>query len=317
MSAIRPIIIDTDPGIDDAMAIAVALAAPELEVVALTTVFGNHSIEVTTANAQRILDALGDVDTPVVRGASGPLVRAPHDPATLVHGDDGLGDAGHPPPSRPPLDRRNAAQHLVDTVLDRPGSVTLVAIGPLTNLALALHLEPAIATAVAGVVMMGGAATVAGNVTPAAEANIWNDPEAADIVFGAGWPLTMIGLDVTHQVFAGRAWLDSVAQLGTPSADLVTATAPAYVRFHTETDGLDGMHCHDVAAIADVLRPDLFETEPMHVRVATQGFAAGDTIATNRRVPSDENWDARPLVDVALGVDAGAVLGLVRDHLAR
>ncbi|HSL56532.1 MAG TPA: nucleoside hydrolase [Acidimicrobiales bacterium] len=311
----RRIVIDTDPGIDDATAIAVALASPELDVVGLTSVFGNHDVEVTTANAQRVLDQLGQPDRPVVRGAARPLVRPFHGPATIVHGADGLGDAGFPPPSRPPLAGRQAAEWIVRTVLDRPGEVTLVALGPLTNLALALHLEPGIVDAVAEVVVMGGAAFVSGNVTPTAEANIWNDPEAAELVLAAGWPLTLVGLDVTEQLFADTAWLRSLDDEPAPGARLTALTAPCYERYHARADGLAGIHCHDVATIAWLLDPGAFAVEPRPVRVVTDGFAAGQTVVPSRRGADAADWDARPTVQVALGVDAPRVLDLVRTRL--
>ena len=311
----RAIVVDTDPGIDDAMAIAVALVSTELEVVGLTTVFGNHRVAVTTANAQRVLDALDRPAVPVVRGAARPLTRPANPPATFVHGEDGLGDAGLPAPSRPPLADRRAAEWLVDTALARPGAVTLVALGPLTNLALAVLLEPEIVGAVERVVAMGGAALVPGNATSAAEANIWNDPEAADLVLGAGWPVTMIGLDVTEQLLADTAWLRALDAVDTPAARLVARTAPTYERFHRESDGLEGIHCHDVATIAWLLDPGAFTIESRSVRVVTEGFAAGATIV-ERRTGSDGATDGeRPGVHVALGVDAPRVLGLVRDRL--
>ena len=311
----RAIVIDTDPGIDDAMAIAVAMSSPELDVVALTTTFGNHDVEVTTANAQRILDLIGHPDVPVVAGAARPLVGESHGPATFVHGDDGLGDAGLPGPSRGPVAGAVAASHIVEVVRSRPHEITLVPIGPLTNLALALRLDPGIAELVEAVVVMGGAVATPGNVTPVAEANIWNDPEAADVVLGAGWPVTLLGLDVTHQLLADREWLDSLADVDTPAAHLVTATAPTYVEFHRVTDGLDGIHCHDVATIVHLLRPDLVRTRPMAVRVATEGLAAGQTIAApvGHR---DVRWGGRPAVDVGIEVDGPAVLDLVRARLA-
>jgi purine nucleosidase len=311
----RAVVIDTDPGIDDAMAIAVALASPELEVVALTTTFGNHELEVTTANAQRILDVLGRPDLPVVAGASRPLVRDGHGPATFVHGEDGLGDAGLPPPSRGPDAAIHAAVHIVELVRSRPGEITLVPIGPLTNLALAVRLDPGIADLVEGVVVMGGAVRTPGNVTPVAEANIWNDPEAADIVLGAPWPVTLLGLDVTRHLAADRSWLDAVGAIDSPAARLVADTAQVYVDFHIATESFDGIHCHDVATIVALLRPDLFRTESLAVRVATEGLAAGQTIA-NTPGHRDPEWSDRPAVDVGLGVDGPAVLDLVLERLA-
>lgn len=306
----RPIVIDTDPGIDDAMAIAVALASPELEVLALTTVHGNHEVEVTTANALRVLDLLGRTDVPVVAGAGQPIGRPSTPPATFVHGEDALGDVGYPPPSRAVEPDRDAAEFIVDAVTSRPGEVTLVPIGPLTNLALALGLEPRLVDLVDRVVVMGGAARVPGNITPTAEANIWSDPEAAEVVFAAGWPVTMIGLDVTHQVTASRRWIDALAGAGTAAAQMVVDTAPTYLRFHQRTDGLDGIHCHDAAAIAWLLRPDLFTTEPLPVEVSTDGGTDGATTV-------DGPSPGRPRVDVAVGVDADAVLALLDSRLRR
>lgn len=310
----KRLIIDTDPGIDDAMAIAVACAARELEVVALTTVFGNHHIDVTTANAQRIIDHLGCSGIPVVRGAESPLIRPIGPPATFVHGDDGLGDAGLLDPSSSPAQRLSAAQYLVESVLAHPGSLTIVAIGPLTNLALALRIEPHLHEAIDELVVMGGAAFVAGNVTPSAEANIWNDPEAAEIVFSSGVKTTMIGLDVTNQILATEAWIDELSGVDTPAAELVCRTAPTYVRFHREVDGTRGMFCHDVATIAYLLRPELFTVVPMAVRVVTDGFAAGTTIVDPIGV-ADPEWVHRPRVEVAVSVDADGVLDLVRERL--
>lgn len=319
MTVTHRIILDTDPGIDDAMAIAVALAAPEIEVVALTTVFGNHRVEVTTANAIRVLDHLGNHDIPVVMGADRPLTKAIGAPATFVHGEDALGDIGLPGPSRAHERHPRAAAHLVDLVRAAPGQLTLVAVGPLTNLALAVRLDPEIVELVAGVVVMGGAAFVPGNITPAAEANIWNDPDAAEIVLSAGFPLTMIGLDVTHQLLADLDWLERCGGVGTPAADLVHRTAPVYVDFHRRAASVEGIHCHDVATIAYLLRPDLFETRTLPVRVATNGVAAGATVAAPEvsEDSPDVEWRTRPPIEVATGVDAPAVLDLVFDHLCR
>jgi purine nucleosidase len=316
----RRVVIDTDPGIDDAMAIAVAAVAPQIDLVALTTVFGNHRLEVTTANAIRVLDFLGVDDVPVVAGADRPLMRPIGPPATFVHGDDALGDIGLPGPSRTPLSDARAAVQLIDLARATPGEVTLLTIGPLTNLALAVRLEPELVTLLDEVVVMGGAAFVGGNVTPAAEANIWNDPEAAEIVLGAGFPLTMIGLDVTHEILADVEWLDRCGRLGTRAGDLVHRTAPTYVDFHRRTDGLDGIHCHDVATVAYLLRPELFETRSLPVRVATSGVAAGATVVASRRNDGgevDPGWRDRPPIEVATQVDAAAVLDFVFAELSR
>ena len=195
----RRVIFDTDPGVDDAMALFFLLCSPELQLDAVTTVFCNVDTEQTTRNALILLDVAGRPDVPVARGADRPLLRERRTGGSRVHGDNGLGGAALSPPSREAW-RRRAAELIVERVLDAPGDVTLIAVGPLTNLALAVRLEPTIADAVREVVVMGGAVTVPGNTTPLAEANVANDPEAARIVFHAGWPLTLVSLDVTLRV---------------------------------------------------------------------------------------------------------------------
>ncbi|MDZ7679189.1 MAG: nucleoside hydrolase [Acidimicrobiales bacterium] len=308
MTVAHRVVVDTDPGIDDAMAIAVALAAPEIEVLALTTSYGNHRLDVTTANAQRILDTLGVPGIPVVPGAERPLVRSRGAEATKVHGDDGLGDTDLPGPSRRSAPGRPAAELLADTVTSNPGEVTIVAIGPLTNLAIALDHAPGLADSVRQVVVMGGAWNCGGNVTAAAEANLHSDPHAAARVLAAGLPLTLIGLDVTRQLLADRDWLDRLAEVDTPAARLVARTSQLYHRYHVAAERVDGIQCHDVATIAYLLRPDLFCTEHHRVRVVAEGHEAGATR------PAGE-VDAPPPIAVATGVDAPGVLDLVWRHL--
>jgi inosine-uridine nucleoside N-ribohydrolase len=194
----RKIIIDTDPGVDDAMAIFLALRSPEVSVIGLTTIFGNVHTDLATVNALRLLEIAGRNDIPVAHGASAPLTRAYAGPVAFIHGDDGQGNVYLAPASSQAISQP-AAEFIVEQILNAPGEITLVPVGPLTNIALALQLEPRIAGLVHEVVLMGGNALVPGNATPAAEANIHNDPEAADIVFAADWAVTMVGLDVTDK----------------------------------------------------------------------------------------------------------------------
>ena len=198
-SSLRQIIVDTDPGIDDAMAIFYALASPELDVVGLTTVFGNVGVDLGTTNALRLLEIAERTDIPVAAGAPKPLVTPYHGPADFVHGRDGQGDTFGPAPTTS-ANAAHAAQFIVDTVMATPGEITLVPIGPLTNIALAMTMCPGLTAHVREIVLMGGNAFCPGNASPSGEANILNDPEAADIVFGAECPIVMAGLDVTHQV---------------------------------------------------------------------------------------------------------------------
>lgn len=307
------ILIDTDPGIDDAMAILFALKSPELDVLALTTVYGNHHIEVTTRNALRLLELAGREDIPVARGASAPLVREYTEPATDVHGSDGLGDAGIAGEPEGQAAHARAAQFIVETIMSRPGAVTLVPIGPLTNIAMALKLEPRLVKATKRVVLMGGTAFAAGNVTPVAEANIYNDPEAAAIVFGAGWEVVMVGLDVTTQVVMDRAYIGELARSSAPYARLCARLVPHYQAFHASAYQSDGqLNTHDPTAIAYLLRPDLFTTLECPVRVETQGYAAGQVIV-------DRNCRHYPGVraTICVEVDEPAVLALFKERVTR
>ena len=197
----QKIIIDTDPGIDDAMAIQLAFAHPGLEVLGLTTVFGNVHVDKATRNALRLVEMAG-VDCPVAEGAAVPLVRPAEPPGYYVHGPEGFGDH----PAETPRGRAHeldAAGFIIQTLRNHPREVTLVPIGPLTNIATALRREPAIASKVRGVVVMGGAIEVRGNVSEWAEANVWHDPHAAAEVFAADWPVTLVGLDVTERTRCG------------------------------------------------------------------------------------------------------------------
>jgi purine nucleosidase len=190
----KKIILDCDPGIDDALAIAFAVGSPDLDLIGITSVAGNVGLDLTTSNAQRVSEFVGAGGVPVTPGAAAPLLRPPID-ARLVHGDSGLGGARLPDPVSRPAGG-HAVDYLIDTIKAAPGEITLVATGPLTNIALAVHREPRLISLVSDFVIMGGSAG-RGNVTPAAEFNIAVDPEAAAVVFRAGWTVTMVGLDVT------------------------------------------------------------------------------------------------------------------------
>jgi inosine-uridine nucleoside N-ribohydrolase len=305
------LIIDTDPGIDDAIALFLALASPELEIAGLTTVFGNNAVDVSTRNALTLLEVAGRGEIPVAAGAASPLAGPYLGAIPHIHGHDGLGDGGElPAPSGLPL-AVSAAEYLSR---EAPGA-TVLALGPLTNLALALRLRPELDTLVTRVVVMGGNALVPGNATPAAEANIWNDPEAADVVFGARWPVTMVGLDVTHKVVLPGADVDEIGA----AVPLLGRAIPLYRRFLASVSGLDGIYLHDPAAVACVVSPGLFTTSAWPVRVETQGFSRGKTWphvgGTDDAAPAA--WQGRPLVDVCVDVDAPKVLALVKDRLTR
>jgi inosine-uridine nucleoside N-ribohydrolase len=313
----RRIIIDTDPGIDDAMAIFYALASPELEVVGLTTVFGNAHVDVCTANAIRILDIAGRADIPVAEGAGRPLAMAYRGPADFVHGVNGQADIPLAPPSRAPhpLD---AAHFIIEQVLAAPGEITLVPIGPLTNVAIALLLRPDLPQHLAGIVLMGGNAFVGGNASPAAEANILNDPEAADIVFGADCPIVMCGLDVTEATIMSSAQIAGLAALGNARADHAAMILPYYRDFHLAHGGPDGIHVHDSTCISYLLAPQRYGAVHHPIRVDTgHSVGRGKTWPATRHALTAEAWGGRRAVTILTQVDGEAVVALELARLAR
>lgn len=312
----RKIIIDTDPGIDDAMAIFYALNSPELDVIGITTVFGNVAAHLCTANALRLLEIAGRADIPVAAGAARPLNGHHARHAAFVHGEDGQGNAHLPPPQGKPVGV-HAAQFIIDQVMASPGDITIVALGPLTNLALALHLKPEIVHHIPRIVLMGGSAFSNGNASPAAEANILSDPESADIVFGATCPVTMVGLDVTEKTIMSSAQLDWIGTLPNPRAQHLAKILPFYRRFYHERYGVDGIYVHDSTTITYLLNPSLFAFEEHPIRVETQGISRGKTWPAMRRADYETAWTGRPNVQICTRVDGAAAVALELSVLAR
>ena len=266
-----PIVLDCDPGHDDAIAIMLALASPEVELVAVTTVSGNAPLHHTTANAIRVLDHLGRSDVPVAAGADRPLVQDPFTPGD-VHGPTGLDGPALPPPGREPV-----AAHAVDLIAELATSdrapVTLVATGPLTNVALFAARHPRAAAALARVVIMGGSIGL-GNVTPAAEFNIWADPDAARRVFTSGLDVTMVGLDVTHQALLSPVENEDLRGRGR-AGRLTAELVDFYRRSHPH---MPGTPIHDAVAVAQVVRPELLTLEQCHVEVDCGPVSRGRTL---------------------------------------
>jgi purine nucleosidase len=272
----RRIILDCDPGHDDALAILLAHGSPEVELLAITTVAGNQTLDKTSLNARRVATAAGICDVPVAAGCDRPLLRELVTAAD-VHGASGLDGHRWEEPTVP-----LAPTHAVDLIVElaMQGDVTLVPIGPLTNVAMALRREPRLADRVQEVVLMGGSFT-RGNGTPAAEFNIFVDPEAAAMVFEAGWPLTMVGLDLTHQALATPEVMARIRGLGTPLARTVIELLEFYGA-HTPA-GLPGPPVHDPCAVARVVRPELVECLPAFVVVETHGrWTSGMTVVDFR-----------------------------------
>ena len=289
------IILDCDPGIDDALAIAFAHGHPGIDLVGITTVAGNVGLAKTTANALAVCEFVGAGGTPVTAGCAGPLLRPALD-ARQVHGDSGLGGAVLPPAAASPADG-HAIDYLIETIRAAPGEITLVATGPLTNIALAVKREPRLADWVRQFVIMGGSAG-RGNVTPAAEYNIWADPEAAAAVFRAGWTVIMLGLDVTLRTGATKAVQRRMGELGPLGTRLLL---PALAQYHSVSEP-GGPPVHDVCAVAWVAEPDLFGLVPARVQVELAGqFTAGMTV-TDFNAPG-EVGNGNALVAMKIEVD--------------
>jgi purine nucleosidase len=304
------VLLDCDPGIDDALAIVFACGHPGLDLAGLTTVSGNVDLGKVTANALSVLELAGRPDVPVTAGSARPLLRPIAD-ARDVHGESGLG-AATLPPARAEAARGHAVDYLIEQISAAPGEFTLVATGPLTNIALAVRREPRLAGWVRDFVIMGGS-TGRGNTTPAAEFNIWADPEAAAIVFGAGWQVTMVGLDVTLQARATPAVQDRLRSLGRLAADLLLPGLLGYQgEASTGDPATSGPAVHDVLAVALVAEPGLFGCAPARVEVETVGrWTSGMTVTDF--APQEYAYNAQ----VATAIDVPAFWDLVLDSYRR
>jgi len=300
---VAAIILDCDPGIDDALAITFAAGHPAIELAGITTVAGNVGLDKTTRNALAVAEFAVAGAVPVTPGSAGPLMRPALD-ARHVHGETGLGGAVIPEPSRQ-AEPGHAADFIADTLAARPGEITLVATGPLTNIALAVKREPRITEWARSFVIMGGSST-RGNVTPAAEYNIWADPEAAEIVFRAGWTVHMIGLDVTLLARANedvRRKMESLGDLGP------TLLLPALAQYHAPGEGTDPP-VHDVCAVVYTAESALFGMRPAKVNVETAGqWTSGMTVT---------DFDSgEPNALVAMELDTAGFWSLVLETYAR
>ena len=313
-------IIDCDPGHDDVMAIL--LAGRTLDLRAITTVHGNASVKNTTTNARKTVEFAGLTDIPIAAGTPRPLVREPHY-APDVHGESGLDGPSIPPPTVAVLD-----EHAVDVIIERSHSVPdlqLVPVGPLTNIAAALIKDPTLPTRIGAITLMGGSLTF-GNVTPAAEFNIWCDPEAAHVVFTSGIPIRMIGLNVTRQVLATPDRRDRIRGMGRVSTTHVADMLDHYSAAEAVYSGLPGGAMHDPVAVAALVDPDIVTFEPMHVAVELSGtHTAGMTLCDGRRLGPDMRAietslpraeGAIPNAEVAVAVDPSRFWDLFLDVLA-
>ena len=307
----QAVLIDCDPGYDDAAALILAAGSPALELVGVTTVAGNQTLEKVTGNARRILKLLGS-RAPVAAGARSPLLSDAPRVCPEIHGESGL-DGVELPEEGVPLDPRPAARFIAETILERePGSVTLIPTGPLTNIAAAVLSEPRIVSRVREVVLMGGAVH-AGNVGPFSEFNIANDPEAADIVFRAGWPVVMVGLDLTRQARADEAVRRRARSIPTRAGRLLAEVLEAFTGTYRRARGYDAPPLHDPCAVARVIAPETVRARPVPIAVECAGrWTRGMTVCDFRREPP-----ADMRTQAALELDAPAFWDLLMDAAAR
>ena len=306
----RKVIYDTDPGVDDAMALFYALAHAAVDVVGITTTFGNVTVEQAATNAL-YLTAIAGFKIPVTKGLARPRVKASEPPPDYIHGADGLGNLPSRQATSNTLDPRSSAQFIVDMARAHPCEITLVAVGPLGNLATALKLEPELPTLVREVILMGGTVVEPGNVSPVAEANIWNDPHAADLVFTADWKLTMVGLDVTHQVILPVTLFERIAKHQQHLAtDTLLHAVKFYANFYSDlyphVAEIHGCFGHDVLAFIYLTNPELFKLESGRMRVAVDGLAQGQTMLRRKRIDYPQaGWEAdESMTHACMEVDA-------------
>lgn len=311
------VILDTDPGVDDAMAIALCVAHPDIELMALTTVFGNVSVEQSTRNAQFLLDVFGATNTVVARGEGQPIVQPPRPHSESVHGDDGLGGcfdstrALNPNAAHTAVHESNAPDYIIDQAKRFPGEITLIAVGPLSNVAKALEKEPDLPKLLRGLVVMGGALDEPGNVTPVAEANFFNDSHAADRVLAVEWPVTVIGLDVTHKIMVTDSQLALLRDKAGNTGKLLWDSSRFYVDFYVKKGAAKESEepacaMHDAAAVLYLLMPDAFATVSGRSRVVDTGIALGQLTCDRKGYEySLPHWEsATDSTAIALSVDA-------------
>ena len=307
----QKLIIDTDPGVDDAMAIHLAFADPRLEVIGLTTIFGNVTTRQATRNALYLAE-MAQYRTVIAEGSSVPRRRTPQPPAHFVHGSEGFGTLPAVTP-KTSADPRDAARFLCESCAAAPDEIVICAVGPLTNLAAALDHDPAIVDHVKHVVIMGGSAARHGNVSDCAEANIWNDPDAADAVFAADWNLTMIGLDVTEKTQCTPDDFTTIAKTSPHIGGFLEEVAEFYFDFHENKTGKRICFMHDPSAIIAITNPELFGYEMAPITVTCDGDEIGRTVAMPN---TPKNNDGRRDVQIATDVNTTAVRQMFMSILA-
>lgn len=315
------VIVDTDTGVDDAMGCALALRSPELDVLAFTSIFGNVSVEMTTENTAYLMEVFGRPDIPLAKGAGRGLVGSPNY-SPFVHGDDGVGNANFPKAKSVKPVKQSAAELTVELARAHPGEITYIALGPLTNLALALAIDPDLPQYLKRVVWMGGAVFVPGNVTPVAEADAWHDPEGAQMVLQQpGWHVDMVGLDVTDDTLLHEPDLERLKR-GSPQAKYIAAMMPFYMKFYSNKLRTYSCAAHSALTVGIVADPSIIKaTEDLPVQVELRGsITRGMTVADRRYNGSNGNereWKATPLTTVLRDVDRPKFIEMFLSRIER
>lgn len=300
------LIIDTDPGIDDAMAIFYAAAAPDIELLGLTTIFGNVTTKMATRNALRLLEA-ADLELPVAHGAEKPLVLPPFEPSAHVHGDEGFGDIPAADPKGEAVSEE-AADFLIRMAREHKGELVVCPVGPLTNIALAVQRDPEFVKNCKRIVIMGGSLEAGGNITPHAEANIYHDPHAAEVVFAAAaGKVVMVGLDVTLKILCTPEDFDGIKERSPDLGGMLKDMSVFYIKFYQEVANLNGCSLHDPAAVIACTHADLFQTRAVKLGVSVEEDTSGKTQLAE---------DGRGDTHVAMDVDAEAVKALFLKRLS-
>ena len=304
---VNKVIFDTDPGVDDAFALLYALSHPEIEVMGITTVFGNVPVDIATRNAL-ILSEKSGLNTPVYTGASKPQQRIVDNFPTFIHGNDGFGNINH---RKSQLTKSNidAENFIIQSVQNYPGQVNIIAIGPLTNIGNSLKKKPSIAKAIKSITLMGGSWMAGGNITPVAEANIYNDPEAADTVFSSGLTIKMIGLDVTHKVFLSDNDILKLSLMNNHSGKFLKKISNFYINFYRDTKNMDGCFFHDATAVIAFTNPELFNFKEGKVFVSKDNLTRGQTVIFEKdRMHETLIDDGRKNVYIANKVESEMVI---------
>ncbi|KAL6593104.1 hypothetical protein ACP70R_049190 [Stipagrostis hirtigluma subsp. patula] len=312
------VIIDTDPGIDDSVAIMMAFQSPGVQVLGLTTIFGNCTTAYATRNALILCEKAGHPEVPVAEGSPEPLKGGKPNVADFVHGSDGLGNIELPDPTNKKVEQ-SAAEFLVDKVSQFPGEVSILALGPLTNLALAIKRDSSFVSKVKRIVVLGGAFFAAGNATPSAEANIHSDPEAADIVFTSGADIYVVGLNITTQVsFTDEDLLELRNSKG-KHTQFLCDVCKFYRDWHVKSYGAPVIFLHDPVSFAALVHPDLFTFRKGVVRVETQGICTGHTSMDMllKKWNSDNHWTGYSPISVAWTVDVPKVIAFIKELLVK